>query len=57
MGLFSKPKEEKLPLFAVRGRNEKTGKKETYLLRYECDDCHGLFRSQSDLTGHKCKGR
>lgn len=58
MGFFSsKPKEEKLPLFASRGRNEKTGEKENYLIRYECDDCGGLFRSQSALAGHKCEGR
>ena len=56
MGLFSKkPKEEKLPAGAFRGRNEKTGKQETYLLRYHCDRCDGLFRAPSALSGHACK--
>lgn len=58
MGLFSsgKPKEEKLPAGAFRGRNEKTGKKENYLLRYECGTCGGLFRTQSALAACKHKG-
>lgn len=57
MGLFSsKPKEEKLPAFAFRGRNEKTGKKENYLLRYECE-CGALFRTLSALGACAHKGR
>jgi hypothetical protein len=58
MGLFksSKPlNDEKLPLFAFRGRNEQTGKKQNYLLRWGCetDECEGLFRAKSKAGNHK----
>lgn len=60
MGLFRRgpanPDDVKLPAFAFRGRNEETGKKQNYLLRYDCPRCEGLFRSVSALNSHKCKG-
>jgi hypothetical protein len=54
MGLFSSSKSDKLPATAFRGRNEETGKKQNYLLRWGCGDdkCDGLFRSKAKSDAH-----
>jgi hypothetical protein len=57
MGLLKRDKPaDKLPNFAFRGRNEETGKKQNYLLRYECPVCQGIYRSASG-SDHKCRGQ
>lgn len=52
MGKDKKDKKDKLPLFGRRGVVD--GKKQNYLLRYECSSCGGLYRA-ADGSDHKCK--
>lgn len=53
MGLLKKDK-PKDKLAAVARRGVVDGKKQNYLLRYECPTCGGLYRSASGRD-HKCK--